>query len=158
VNRCGLVLALAFRIVRCGDLAAEAPSRQPDAMPVTACVDPTVGATCSEAARPCQPANPCATGYIWSCIDTLPALAWFHELITCSSQPNGTAPTTSACPDGEILFVDDVAGDGCILPAADSGACPTGLYLSRIRPPCCSYPTQAWCVPTPAACHDELSL
>jgi hypothetical protein len=130
---------------------------QPDAMPVTACVDPTVGATCSGASTPCQPANPCATGYIWSCSYDNVGAAWVREGITCSSQPNGTTRPTSACPDGEVVFVDERPHDGCILPAADAGACPTGLYLSRIRPPCCSYPSQAWCVPTPAACHDEVS-
>jgi hypothetical protein len=130
-----------------------------DTQPI-ACVDPVVGAPCTpRASTPCsQPANPCKAGYIWSCNNG--TAVWVQELVQCFT-PTGKI-TTAACGEGEVLFVNDVAGDPCTYTAeveagtdGSTTGCPNGKYL--FAPHCCYSPTEASCVPAPAACSHGLT-
>jgi len=141
------------------DASHDAP-RSDDVAPPP-CVTPVLDASCSMSGTVgptlCsegEPANPCSTGFIWGCNG-----AWYHEEVTCHAS-DGTTVITTPCPAGELLFVDDVAGDPCTEPADGSGSgaamgCPTGTYPWTSS--CCEYPTNAYCVPTPASCGQSPS-
>jgi hypothetical protein len=128
-------------------------------VPPSGCVEAVVGDACTPGtSTPCsQPANPCEEGYIWSCDNNNDL--WIRELIACTTGPTATTTTTAACGAGEVLFVDDVAGDLCAGPVQGSGTgaaqCPAGTYL--YEPTCCYSPTHAYCVPAPSECSDGLT-
>jgi len=163
LNCVASVLLLCAIVPACGGATdTSGPPRNdaatPDAEHSTdvACVDPVVGAACTPGVTvPCsQPTNPCEAGYIWNCDNNNDL--WIHELVECFTDKTSSTKTTAACGPGEVLFVDDAAGDPCEAGSGSGGTtCPSGTY--NFEPSCCYYPTNAYCVPLPAACSGGLS-
>jgi hypothetical protein len=117
------------------------------------CVDASAGASCTQGSSAAcnQPANPCAEGFVWACDNSNGT--WIKETIACFADSSETTPTSAGCGPGEVLYVDDAAGDPCSPP--DGGSCGDGGYL--VEPDCCYHPTDAYCVPAPGACEGGLA-
>jgi hypothetical protein len=127
------------------------------------CVTPVLGGPCSnpsfgapgtalcpaDGGAPADPANPCSAGFIWSCNGT--SDSWYQEEIQCYAS-DGTTVITTPCPAGELLFVDDVAGDPCEGPGAvgEVVLAPPGRICPRLRA-ASTRPTLSACRSPPAA-------
>jgi hypothetical protein len=104
------------------------------------CISPTVGEACSSTDVACQPANPCCTGYEWTCM----AGTWQQEGLGCACQTTPPfACGTTTCSAG-FFCQDQPPG---IAPPLDSGV-PADTYQCLPLPASCGSTPSCSCLQT----------